>query len=40
MEQERERLNRRISALTEQLVDAKFDNSVETLNVRSLPTSL
>lgn len=36
MEGERERLNRRISALTEQLADAKFANSVETFNVRSL----
>ncbi|XP_062262539.1 LIM domain-containing protein A [Platichthys flesus] len=30
MEGERERLNQRISALTEQLADAKFGNSVET----------
>lgn len=36
MEGERERLNRRISALTEKLADAKFANSVETFNVRSL----
>lgn len=35
MEGERDRLNRRILALTEQLADAKFTNSVETLNVRS-----
>ncbi|KAF3706640.1 Tight junction-associated protein 1 [Channa argus] len=33
MEGERERLNQRIVALTEQLADAKFANSVETLNV-------
>lgn len=39
MEGERERLNHRISALTEQLADAKFANSVETYNVRSLSPS-
>lgn len=39
MEGERERLNQRISALTEKLADAKCANSVETFNVRSLPTS-
>ncbi|KAK5859051.1 hypothetical protein PBY51_003144 [Eleginops maclovinus] len=33
MEGERERLNRRISALTEHLADAKFSNSVENLNL-------
>lgn len=36
MEGERERLNGRISALTEKLADVKFANSVETFNVRSL----
>ncbi|XP_044225560.1 tight junction-associated protein 1 [Thunnus albacares] len=36
MEGERERLNRRISALTEQLADAKFANCVETYNVTSV----
>ncbi|KAK1882800.1 Brain-enriched guanylate kinase-associated protein [Dissostichus eleginoides] len=33
MEGERERLNRRISALTEHLADAKFANSVEKFNL-------
>nr|XP_033489391.1 LIM domain-containing protein A isoform X2 [Epinephelus lanceolatus] len=36
MEGERERLNRRISALTKQLADAKYANSVETFNVTSV----
>lgn len=36
MEGERERLNRRISALTEQLTDVKFTNGVETFNVREV----
>lgn len=35
MEGERERLNQRISVLTEQLAEAKFANSVETFNVRT-----
>ncbi|CAB1413161.1 unnamed protein product [Pleuronectes platessa] len=35
MEGERERLNQRISALTEQLADAKFGNSVETFKAAS-----
>lgn len=39
MEGERERLNQRISVLTEQLAEAKFANSVETFNVRTLPHS-
>lgn len=38
MEGEREKLNRRILVLTEQLADAKFANSVETLNVRYVPS--
>ncbi|XP_057676144.1 LIM domain-containing protein A [Corythoichthys intestinalis] len=36
MEGERERLSRRISALTEQLASAKFANNVDTLNVNSV----
>ncbi|KAK9536219.1 hypothetical protein VZT92_006025 [Zoarces viviparus] len=36
LEGERGRLNQRISALTEQLVDAKFANSVETSSVTSV----
>ncbi|TKS83569.1 hypothetical protein D9C73_017682 [Collichthys lucidus] len=36
MEGERERLNGRISALTEKLADVKFANSVETFNVTPL----
>ncbi|GAA6218381.1 uncharacterized protein LOC108893247 [Lates japonicus] len=36
MEGERERLSRRISALTEQLADAKFANSVETFSATSV----
>lgn len=35
MEGERERLNHRISALTEKLADAKFANSVEAFTVRA-----
>ncbi|XP_072302680.1 uncharacterized protein [Eucyclogobius newberryi] len=35
MEGERERLNKHVSALTEQLADAKFVNSVDTSDVRS-----
>lgn len=37
MEDERERLNRRISALTEKLADAKFGNDTGAFNVRSVP---
>lgn len=33
LEGERERLNQRILVFTEQLADAKFTNSMETLNV-------
>lgn len=40
MEGERERLNKRISALTETLADTKFTNSMETCNVGSLLISL
>jgi len=40
MEEERERLNRRISQLTEKLTDAKCGNSIEALNVRYFPFSL
>lgn len=39
MDEEREMLNRRISVLMEKLADAKFANSVETFNVRSLSPS-
>lgn len=39
MEGERERLNRRISALTGKLADAKFSSDVEVFNVRSALTS-
>nr|XP_057943916.1 filaggrin-2 isoform X2 [Doryrhamphus excisus] len=35
MEGERERLSRRISALTEQLAGARFSNNVDTMNVKS-----
>lgn len=34
MEGERERLNRRVSELTEQLTDAKIANTMEAKNVR------
>ncbi|XP_077360994.1 uncharacterized protein LOC144006160 isoform X2 [Festucalex cinctus] len=36
MEGERERLSRRISALTEQLAGAKFDNNMDTSNINSV----
>lgn len=40
MEGERERLNQRISALTEKLADAKFSSDVEPFNVRSIPVKI
>lgn len=38
MEEERERLNQRISALTGKLAEAKFSSDVEAFNVRCLLT--
>lgn len=38
MEEERERLNQRISALTGKLADTKFSSDVEAFNVRSVLT--
>lgn len=40
MEGERERLNRRISALTGKLADAKFSSHMEAFDVRFVLTSL